>query len=95
METTVSPKQFVEAWQTSNSVAEVATKTGMSKPQVRVRACRYRQHGIPLKEFPPVPLPSVDWEGLSRYATELGAIDLPMGNPERDPIQASATKNPA
>lgn len=71
METTVSPKQFVEAWQTSNSVAEVVTKTRMSKPQVRVRACRYRQRGIPLKEFPPVPLPVVDWCELAEFAAAL------------------------
>jgi hypothetical protein len=73
MDTVVSPQKFVEAWQTSSSVAEVASKLRMKKNQVRVRACRYRQRGVPLKDIPPAPLPEVDWEGLSRYAAELVA----------------------
>jgi hypothetical protein len=75
VDTIVSPQKFIEAWQTSNSVAEVASKLRMKKNQVRVRACRYRQRGVPLKEFPPVPLPVVDWEGLSQYAAELVACN--------------------
>jgi hypothetical protein len=73
MDTIVSPEKFIEAWQTSSSVAQVASKLQMKKAQVRVRACRYRKRGVPLKDFPYVPPPEVDWEGLSRYAAKLAA----------------------
>jgi len=69
----VSPREFIEAWQGSSSVAEVAKKTGMLKKTVRVRACRYRKVGIPLRDFPPVEWP--DWDELAEYAESL----LPEG----------------
>ena len=70
-----TPHQFVEAWQTSSTVAQVASKLGMKRAQVRVRACRYRQHGVPLKPYEPAPLPEVDWEEVAQYAEDLVAGD--------------------
>jgi hypothetical protein len=72
---TVSPYDFVKAWQTSTSVAEVATKVRSKKNAVRVRAFRYRQKGVPLKEFPAVEYVSDEeyWGELSKYAAELVA----------------------
>ena len=67
----VGPREFVAAWQGSNSVAEVARKVRAKKNAVRVRAYRYRQLGIPLKEFPPVEYEPTDWDELARYAAEL------------------------
>jgi len=66
-------------------VAEVAKKTGMLKKTVRVRACRYRQLGIPLRDFPPVELP--DWDQLADYAESLlpeGAVSTGVGRRDED-----------
>ncbi len=75
--TPIRPRQFIEAWQASSSVREVASKLKMRTAQVRVRACRYRQQGVPLKEMEPGELPVANWEGLAQYAAELAA---PSGN---------------
>jgi hypothetical protein len=66
-------QQFIHAWQTSSAVAEVASKLRMSRAQCRVRACRYRQHGVPLKAYP-FPDPP-DWEELAAYA--VGLVEQP------------------
>jgi hypothetical protein len=68
---TVSPREFIKAWQESSSVAEVASKVRSRKGAVRVRTYRYRQKGIPLKVFPPVEVEPTDWDELARYAEEL------------------------
>jgi hypothetical protein len=36
-----------------------------------VRAFRYRQEGVPLKEFPEVIIEPIDWDALAEYASEL------------------------
>ena len=72
MDVFVSAEAFVRAWQSSSSVAEVACKLQMKKSQVRLRACRYRKHGVRLKEYPPALMPaSVDWEELRQVAAAL------------------------
>ncbi len=65
----ITPREFIAAWQSSFSIAEVSKKTGIRKKAVRVRAYRYRQAGIPLKEFPPVELPN--WDELADFAASL------------------------
>ena len=67
----VSPREFIRHWQQSTSVAEVAQKCRMKKNAVRVRACRYRQWGVPLKQFPPVEIVLPDWDELAEYAESL------------------------
>jgi len=67
----VSAREFVRIRQTSTSVAEVATKVRRKKNAVRVRAFRYRQMGVPLKEFPPVVVELPDWDELAVYAKSL------------------------
>ena len=49
-----SPRDFIRVWQESSSLAEVAAKVRRKKNACRVRAFRYRELGVPLKEFPPV-----------------------------------------
>jgi hypothetical protein len=71
----LSPRRFIEVWQTAATVAEVAAKVRRSKNAVRVRAWRYRQLGVPLKEFPPVEIVPTDWDELARYAAELAPED--------------------
>jgi hypothetical protein len=69
--TTVSPREFIRVWQTSASVAEVASKVRRKKNACRVRAYRYRQMGVPLKVFPPVEVELPDWDELADYAASL------------------------
>lgn len=69
----VSAKAFVETWQSSGSLSEVAQKLKMKRSAARLRAFRYRRRGVPLKDFPPVSLPLINWEDLSRYAAKLVA----------------------
>jgi len=68
---TATPFEFVQAWQTSSSVAEVASKLGMNTGQVRTRACRYRKRGVPLKEYVSGELPVADWDDVSKFAADL------------------------
>jgi hypothetical protein len=67
----VPPREFIKAWQESSSVAEVAQKVRSKKNACRVRAYRYRQRGIPLKEFPFVEIEPTNWDELADYAAEL------------------------
>ncbi len=68
----LSAREFVQAWQSSSSVAEVSSKTGSSKNAVRVRAHRYRQMGVPLKQYPALEFKPIDWSLLA----ELGPVDV-------------------
>jgi hypothetical protein len=84
----VSPRQFIQAWQTSSSLAEVAAKVRLNNNACRVRAYRYRQLGVPLKEFPPVEVELPDWDELAQYAASLlpeGAEDDDADDSEHDP----------
>jgi len=83
-----TPEEFIAAWQSSNSVAEVAKKIGSRKKTVRTRAYRYRQSGIPLKEFPPVELP--DWDELAEYAESLLPEDADTGSDGDDDLDGEA-----
>lgn len=47
----VDSEEFVRAWQTSESVAEVATRLSMSKLSASVKASHLRRAGVPLKKF--------------------------------------------
>ena len=81
----VTPREFIEVWQSSTSVAEVAKKIVSRKKTVRVRAHRYRKLGIPLKKFPPVELPN--WDALAGYAASLApekAFSTDAGNGSKD-----------
>jgi hypothetical protein len=68
----VTAREFIRIWQTSNSVAEVAKKTGCTKKTVRVRGWRYRSlFDIPLKVFPTSAFDYPDWDELAAYAESL------------------------
>jgi hypothetical protein len=79
---TVPPREFITAWQGSESVAEVAQKVRSNKNACRVRGFRYRELGIPLKEIPTSPpVEPPDWDELSEYAASLLAgIAQPGGD---------------
>jgi hypothetical protein len=44
-------QQFIETWEKSASVTEVAEKTKLTKPTVQAKATQLRKLGIPLKKF--------------------------------------------
>ena len=48
---TVGPAEFIEVWQTSDTLDEVAERTGLHKAAVSSRAWIYRKKGIPLKKL--------------------------------------------
>jgi len=67
----VTPEEFVRAWQASKSLAEVAEKTGMRVESVRARGFRFRKKGVPLHSFGATGRPATDWEALKKLAKEL------------------------
>jgi hypothetical protein len=62
-------REFIRIWQSASSVAEVAKQVNRTKNAVRVRAFRYREMGIPLKEFPAVEAELIDWDELAEFAS--------------------------
>jgi hypothetical protein len=88
-----TPEEFILAWQCSTTTAQVARKLRMTTAQVRVRACRYRQHGVPLKEYA-VPEPP-DWEKLAAYAQSLVAPTASKAPPVANEPTATARGGPA
>lgn len=67
----VTPEEFVRAWQGSSSMAEVAEKTGLRVESVRARGHRFRKRGVPLKKLAAQGRPATDWEALKKLAQEL------------------------
>lgn len=47
----LTPAEFIQAWQTSETLAEVAEKTGLPKNNCYSRAGYYRTKGVPLKKI--------------------------------------------
>ena len=47
----ITVQQFIEAWEKSASVTEVAQKTRLTKATVQAKATQLRKLGIPLKKF--------------------------------------------
>ena len=66
---TITAREFVRVWQTSNSVAEVAKQVQRTKNAVRVRAFRYREMGVPLKQFPALEIEPINWDELAEFAS--------------------------
>jgi hypothetical protein len=66
----VAPEAFVKAWQTSESVEQVAEATGLKVGSIRLRAAKYRKLGIELKQFERA-RKALDVEALKQLAAEL------------------------
>ena len=81
--TGVNAREFVGIWQSSSSVAEVAKQVQRTKNAVRMRAFRYREMGVPLKQFPVVEL-VIDWDKLAEYAVSIETKQIaPMASVEQ------------
>ncbi len=78
----VTPKQFVSAWQSSDSADEVSEKLGMPKPIVLARASNYRSVGVALKRFQRK-RKSLDVQELNQLIAEAGGREGPPDEPQR------------
>jgi hypothetical protein len=69
----VLPRRFIEVWQKSEYVSDVAQKLRLSKGARRMRAWRYKNHcGVPLKVLPTTrPAPVIDWDEMAELAASL------------------------
>ena len=68
----VAAKRFITIYQASESVAEVAEKTGLTVHTVSQRASTYRKKGVPLKAMPNSGVTTRnDWNELAELAREL------------------------
>src|SRR5436309_1183872 len=72
----VTPEQFVQAWQTSESAQEVADRLGMPKAIVLARASTYRQQGINLKKMKKKHKRALDVPALNRLIEGKEEIDF-------------------
>jgi len=71
----VDPKAFVEAWQHSATVDEVADKLKVDKSTVQRRAHYFRKRGVPLKAMSAAGQYKIDWAELAEFAEQ----QLPEG----------------
>jgi hypothetical protein len=92
--THATPRQFVEAWQLSDFVREVAKKVGSTKSACSRRATRYRRMEVPLKfmdgmnyHYP------TDGDELATYARELAPEDS-ESEEEDDENASEASETP-
>lgn len=66
----VTPEEFIKAWQTSSSVAEVAEKTKLTAKKVYNRRNSYKKKGVPLKDFKRTAI-KTNWAELAKLAKSL------------------------
>jgi len=67
----IGARKFIEIWQTSGSLSEVAIRTSIKKTSCTVRAALYRRKGIPLKKFEKR-RDRLDYQSLADYAQQIG-----------------------
>jgi len=67
----VEAREFISAWQTSESVSEVAEKTGLQEGSCQTRAAKYRTQGIQLKHMPRGGGSRLDIDDLNAFALSL------------------------
>ena len=66
----VSPRDFVVAWQTGETIQEVAEATGMTETAASRRASSYRKRGVSLKLFRRG-RGNTNWAALSELAQDV------------------------
>lgn len=66
-----TPEEFIEAWQQSSSVKEVAKRLNMPPKTVSSRASYYRKKKVPLKKMRSSGRGPLNWKKLAELAREL------------------------
>jgi hypothetical protein len=67
---TVSTEEFIKAWQTSATTAEVCKKTGQTNSAASSRARLLRKIGIPLKKMRMGRTAKMDLEAMKKLAAD-------------------------
>ena len=67
---TVTPREFIAAWQKGESLAEVARDLGVTPTSAQQRASTYRKQGVMLKHFPRTHANYLDWDELRKFAAQ-------------------------
>lgn len=62
----ISARDFIKAWQTSDTIEDVISKTKMSRAAINSRAYIYKKRGVPLKKMENSG--GYDWDKLAEYA---------------------------
>lgn len=65
---TVPAHTFIKQWQRGKTLSDVAEKLNMSPDSAKVRAMKYRQHGVPLKKFAKGGRSEATWQQLAKLA---------------------------
>jgi hypothetical protein len=66
---TITPEEFIRAWQSSETLDEAAQKLGTYKSVCHSRAAYYRTKGVPLK--PLMTRKAICWSELQNLAETL------------------------
>ncbi len=74
MKNSVSDIDFCRAYNSSDSTAEVAEKTGMSQAAVNSRAANYRRKGALLKRLGRKGPAAINVDGINRMLAEEGLL---------------------
>ncbi len=82
----VSAEDFVRAWESSTTPAEVAAKLGMPRPLVNARASYYRRIGVTLKTMKGANARKLDVEALNK---------LTQQRPNAEPPPAERNDSPS
>lgn len=78
----VTPEEFIEVWQTSDSAEAVAQKLKMPKPIVHARVSTYRSAGVKLKKMKRKANRKLNVEELNALIDHLNAEKKPAAKPE-------------
>lgn len=80
----ITPKRFIEVWQSAESAAEAAEKLGMPQAIASARASNYRKMGIHLKVMRKKKKGSLDVAALNRLVEQINSAIGRDGNGDGD-----------
>lgn len=73
----VSLEVFLQAWEGSTTVKEVANKTGLKETSIQARASKYRNdYGIPLKNFTRGGGAKIDKQAALAFLANLRGVEV-------------------
>lgn len=67
----MTDEDFVRTWQTSETLADVASRTKLTQLACSARASRLRGNGVPLRKFTVAGRPRTDYSELIKLAVSL------------------------
>jgi hypothetical protein len=86
----VSLQDFVQAWETSNSLQEVADKTGMNAASISARAAKCRKdYNLPLKQMHTNRVGRINTKEARAFLAELRGVSVEVIEQEAKAIMES------